>query len=274
MKSRLMARELSAGYDDIPVFRDFDIEIPPGKITTLIGANGSGKSTILKTMSRVLAPSEGAVCLDGKSIHSMPTKLVAQKLAFLPQGTQTPAGITVGDLVEYGRFPYRAALSGLTSKDREIICWALACTNITEFAEREMDRLSGGQRQRGWIAMALAQKAGIMFLDEPTTYLDISHQLEILQLLRELNVQQGVTIVMVLHDLNQAIMFSDYLLAVKDGEKHSFGVPEDIMTPELLRDVFNVEAEIIRHPVLDVPVCLPYGVYGHESGMDETDLRT
>ena len=262
MQSCITASKLSAGYDGVPVFHSIDLEIPAGKITTLIGSNGSGKSTILKTLSRLIVPSGGAVYLEGKSIHSMPTKIVAQNLALLPQGAQTPTGITVMDLVEYGRFPYRTKLSGLTSKDREIICWALSSTNMTELVDREMDQLSGGQRQRGWIAMALAQKTGVLFLDEPTTYLDISHQLDILQLLRKLNTEQGATIVMVLHDLNHAVMFSDYLVAIKDGKKHSAGTPEAVMTRQTLREVFDVEAEIIRHPVLDVPVCLPYGVRG------------
>lgn len=262
MKSCIKAEHLSAGYNGHPVFHDLDMEIPSGKMTTLIGSNGSGKSTILKTMSRLIAPTAGAVCLDGESIHNMPTKLVAQKLALLPQGAQTPTGITVSDLVEYGRFPYRNKLSGLTAKDREIIRWALSSTNTTELASREMDQLSGGQRQRGWIAMALAQKTDILFLDEPTTYLDISHQLDILHLLRKLNMEQGVTIVMVLHDLNHAIMFSDYLVAIKDGKKYSSGMPEEIVTSKTLREVFDVEAEIIRHPILNVPVCLPYGVRG------------
>lgn len=262
MKFCMTASKLSAGYNSVPIFQNFDMEIPAGKITTLIGANGSGKSTILKTMSRLITPSDGTVYLEGKPIHTMPTKLVAQKLALLPQGAQIPSGITVGDLVEYGRYPYRDKLSGITTKDREIIQWALSCTNMTELADREMDQLSGGQRQRGWIAMALAQKTGILFLDEPTTYLDISHQLEILQLLQQLNEQQGVTIVMVLHDLNHAIMFSDYLVSIKGGKKHSSGTPEDVITPQTLLEVFDLEAEVIRHPVLNVPVCLPYGVRG------------
>jgi iron complex transport system ATP-binding protein len=263
MESRITVSNLSAGYNGIPVFQNINIEIPSGEITTLIGSNGSGKSTILKTMSRLLAPSEGTVHLDGESIHQMSTKSVAQKLALLHQGAQTPSQITVADLVEYGRFPYRTKLSGLTSEDREIISWALESTNMTELSDREMDQLSGGQRQRGWIAMALAQKTGILFLDEPTTYLDISHQLEILQLLRRLNVEQGVTIVMVLHDLNHAIMFSDYLITIKDGKKYKAGTPAKVITPDVLLDVFDVVAEVIMHPILDVPVCLPYGVKGH-----------
>ncbi|CUX27704.1 putative siderophore transport system ATP-binding protein YusV [Clostridium sp. C105KSO15] len=262
MQSCITADKLSAGYNGISVFHDLDIELPAGIITTLIGSNGSGKSTILKTMSRLLVPFGGTVYLEGQSIHSMPTKLVAQKLALLPQGAQTPTGITVRDLVEYGRFPHRSKLSGLTSKDQEIIRWALSSTGMTALADREMDQLSGGQRQRGWIAMALAQKTNLLFLDEPTTYLDISHQLEILQLLRKLNEEQGVTVVMVLHDLNHAIMFSDYLVAIKEGKKHSAGSPENVITPQTLREVFDVEAEVIYHPVLEVPVCLPYGVRG------------
>ena len=260
VQSCITASNLSAGYNGTPIFHNIDIDIPKEKITTLIGSNGSGKSTILKTMSRLIVPTQGAVYLEGSSIHSMPTNLVAQKLALLPQSAQTPSGITVEELVEYGRFPYRNRITGITPKDREIIKWALSSTNMTELADREMDQLSGGQRQRGWIAMALAQRTGILFLDEPTTYLDISHQLEILQLLRKLNEEQGVTIVMVLHDLNHAIMFSDYLIAIKDGKKYSSGLPEDVITSQTILEVFHVKAEIIRHPVLNVPVCLPYDV--------------
>ena len=262
MQSCITVTNMAAGYDGVPVFHDINLEIPTGKITTLIGANGSGKSTILKTIARLITPTEGGAYLEGKSIHSMPTKLVAQKLALLPQGAQTPTGITVADLVEYGRFPYRSKLSGLNAANREIIRWALASTNMTALADREMDQLSGGQRQRGWIAMALAQKTGVLFLDEPTTYLDISHQLEILQLLRDLNAKQGVTIVMVLHDLNHAVMFSDYLVAIKAGRIHCSGAPAKVITPQTLREVFDVEAAVIQHPVLNVPVCLPYGVRG------------
>ncbi|SHN85408.1 ABC transporter ATP-binding protein [Desulfitobacterium chlororespirans] len=262
MQISMVASKLSAGYQGVPVFQDFDLEIPAGQITTLIGANGSGKSTILKAMSRLLAPSSGTVYLEGKPLYELPTKLVAQKLALLPQSAQIPQGITARELVEYGRFPYRRKLSGITAQDHEVVDWALACTNMAELAERDMDQLSGGQRQRGWIAMALAQKTGILFLDEPTTYLDISHQLEILQLLKKLNKEQSVTIVMVLHDLNHGIMFSDYLVAIKNGRKSYAGAPREVVTPAMLRDVFDVEAEVIQHPVLDVPVCLPYGVGG------------
>lgn len=260
MLSHMQAKGLSAGYNGEAVFRGLDLKIPEGSITTLIGSNGSGKSTILKTLCRIISPDSGAVYLDGEAIHRMPTKRVAQRLALLPQGAQAPAGITVGDLVEYGRFPYRSALSGLGEKDREIIQWALASTGMSSLEHREMERLSGGQQQRAWIAMALAQKTGLLFLDEPTTYLDISHQLDILYLLRRLNRENGVTIVMVLHDLNHAIMFSDYLVAIKDGTLHSAGTPQEVITQQALREIFDVEAEVITHPVLNVPVCLPFRI--------------
>ena len=260
MLSRMQAKGLSAGYNGETVFRGLDLKIPEGSITTLIGSNGSGKSTILKTLCRIISPDSGAVYLDGEAIHRMPTKRVAQRLALLPQGAQAPAGITVGDLVEYGRFPYRSALSGIGEKDREIIQWALASTGMGLLEHREMERLSGGQQQRAWIAMALAQKTGLLFLDEPTTYLDISHQLDILYLLRRLNQENGVTIVMVLHDLNHAIMFSDYLVAIKDGMLHSAGTPQEVITQQALREIFDVEAEVITHQVLNVPVCLPFRI--------------
>lgn len=256
----MQAKGLSAGYNGEAVFRGLDLKITEGSITTLIGSNGSGKSTILKTLCRIISPDSGAVYLDGEAIHRMPTKRVAQRLALLPQGAQAPAGITVGDLVEYGRFPYRSALSGLGEKDREIIQWALASTGMSSLEHREMERLSGGQQQRAWIAMALAQKTGLLFLDEPTTYLDISHQLDILYLLRRLNRENGVTIVMVLHDLNHAIMFSDYLVAIKDGILHSAGTPQEVITQQALREIFDIEAEVITHPVLNVPVCLPFRI--------------
>ncbi len=262
MRYDIKAENVTAGYHGNPVFQNFDLEIPSGKITTLIGANGSGKSTILKTMARLMTPSEGTVYLDGEAIHRMPARAVAQKLALLPQGAQSPAGITVRDLAEYGRYPYRSRLSGLREEDEAIIRWALESTNMTALADRELDRLSGGQRQRAWIAMALAQKTGILFLDEPTTYLDLSHQLEILQLLRRLNRQNGVTVVMVLHDINHAIMFSDYLVTIREGKKYLEGPPEQVVTPRMLREVFEVEAEVFTHPVLRIPVCFPYGVRG------------
>lgn len=266
----LKAENLTAGYGGAPVFQDLNLEIPIGKITTLIGANGSGKSTILKTMARLIKPSSGLVLLDGKEIFSMNTKTVARKLALLPQDAQTPEGITVRDLVEFGRYPHRNPMAGLKEKDREVIDWALKSANIEELAERQADQLSGGQRQRAWIAMALAQKTGILFLDEPTTYLDISHQLEILQLLKKLNRKQNVTVVMVLHDLNHAGMFSDHVVAIHNGKKAMEGTPVQVITPNMLRNVFGVEAEVYEHPVLKSPICLAYGIKGQYHGLEES----
>lgn len=258
MRYCMQARKLSAGYNGGCVFKELDLHIPEGKITTLIGSNGSGKSTILKALCRIISPDSGYVYLDGEEIHKMPTKIVAQRIALLPQGAQTPSGITVNDLVEYGRFPYRSSLGGLSAGDKDIVQWALASTGMTAFSNREMQELSGGQQQRAWIAMALAQNTELLFLDEPTTYLDISHQLDILYLLKKLNRNNGVTVVMVLHDLNHAIMFSDYLVAIKNGKLYNLGTPTEVITPQTLREVFGVEAEIINHPVLNVPVCLPF----------------
>jgi len=260
MLSRMQAKGLSAGYNGETVFRGLDLKIPEGSITTLIGSNGSGKSTILKTLCRIISPDSGAVYLDGEAIHRTQRGGAPGGRPRRRGGPHPPAGITVGDLVEYGRFPYRSALSGIGEKDREIIQWALASTGMGLLEHREMERLSGGQQQRAWIAMALAQKTGLLFLDEPTTYLDISHQLDILYLLRRLNQENGVTIVMVLHDLNHAIMFSDYLVAIKDGILHSAGTPQEVITPQALREIFDVEAEVITHPVLNVPVCLPFRI--------------
>lgn len=256
----IKTNDLEAGYNNNTVFKNFNIEIPRGKITTFIGPNGSGKSTILKTISRLIIPSTGNILLNGESIHSIPTKLVAQKLALLPQGSTTPSEITVEDLVEYGRFPYKSRFSKITETDKEIIKWALESTNMINLKSKEVDELSGGQRQRAWISMALAQKTGIILLDEPTTFLDISYQLEILQLLRDLNTTQNSTIVMVLHDLNHAIMFSDYLVIIKDGKMKYFGTPIEVITKEILKEIFDVESEIINHPILNVPVFLPYSV--------------
>ncbi|MDD3139297.1 MAG: ABC transporter ATP-binding protein [Lachnospiraceae bacterium] len=260
MKNAVVAESLAAGYTDGFCFKQLNLNIKQGKITTLIGANGSGKSTILKCMSRLISPKEGCVCLDGQSIFKMPTKAVAKRLALLPQNSKTPEGITVEELVENGRFPYRKNMSRMTAEDRKIVEWAMEVCNIQEFAAREVDELSGGQRQRVWIAMALAQKTEILFLDEPTTYLDIAHQLDIMQLLSKLNKEQGVTIAMVLHDLNHAAMYSDCIVAIKDGEKICEGTPEEIITPKILAQVFDIKATILKHPVLNVPVCLPYGL--------------
>ena len=258
MELCVKAEHLAGGYEGKTVFQDFELAVPKGAIVTLIGANGSGKSTILKTISRLLAPKGGSILLEGQAISQMSSKEIARKIAILPQDTKCPRGIKVRELAEYGRYPYRKALGRYTEEDHKIVDWALTCTGMTELSDQDVDQLSGGQRQRAWIAMALAQKTGILFLDEPTTYLDIAHQLEILKLLRKLNLEQHVTVVMVLHDLNHAIMFSDYLVAIKDGRTLYEGKPSEVVTPGMLRSVFGIEAEIIEHPILHIPFCLPY----------------
>jgi len=213
---------------------------------------------VLKAMTRLIPIEHGAVYLDGQSIYQMRTRDVARKLAILPQNAQCPDGLTVEELVANGRFPHRRGMKGVTDEDTRIIRWAMEACNVYDFSRREVDSLSGGQRQRVWIAMALAQKTEILFLDEPTTFLDIAHQLDIMHLLVRLNKEQGVTIVMVLHDLNHAAMFSDNIVVIRKGEKYCEGSPKKVIVPEVLRAVFNVEAVTISHPAIQVPLCLPY----------------
>ena len=258
MKNEIVANNLTAGYGQGFHFENLNLIIPSGKITSLIGANGSGKSTILKTMSRLIQPTHGEVYIDGKSIFHMNTREVAKKLAILPQSATAPEGISVEELVANGRFPHISGMRRLSVEDREIVHWAMEACNIEELSKREVDTLSGGQKQRAWIAMALAQKTDILFLDEPTTYLDISHQLDILQLLQKLNQTQKVTIVMVLHDLNHASMFSHHVVAINNGEKLIEGTPAEIITEENLRCIFHVMATILVHPSLGYTMCIPY----------------
>lgn len=214
----------------------------------------------MKAMTRLIPIKHGAVYLDGQSIHQMRTRDVARKLAILPQNALCPDSLTVEELVANGRFPYRKGMKGLTKEDYRMIRWAMDACNISDFSLRRVDSLSGGQRQRVWIAMALAQKTDILFLDEPTTFLDIAHQLDIMHLLVSLNKEQGVTIVMVLHDLNHAAMFSHNIVAISNGTKYCEGSPDQVIVPEVLRAVFNVEAVTLSHPALQASICLPYGL--------------
>jgi len=259
---RLTTTGLNIGYDERLIVKDLNVAIPQGKITALVGANGSGKSTILKTMARLMNPSAGAVLLDGKSIHKQSTREVAKQLAILPQNPTAPDGLTVSELVSYGRFPYQKGFGSLNRDDRSIIQWAIESTRMVEFSDRPIDQLSGGQRQRAWIAMALAQQTDILFLDEPTTFLDMAHQLEVLELLQELNATAKRTIVMVVHDLNHASRYANHMVAIKSGTVVGEGSPEEVMTQDILRKVFGIEADIIPDPRTGVPLCLPYSLTG------------
>lgn len=261
--SHLTTRRLSLGYDDATIIDGLDLDIPEGRITALVGANGSGKSTLLRALSRLLAPRSGAALLDGKAIHQQPTREVARRLALLPQRPEAPEDLTVRELVEFGRHPHRRPLRGLGPDDHALVQDALDSTGMTVFAERAVGALSGGQRQRAWIAMALAQGTDTLLLDEPTTYLDMAHQLEVLQLLRRLNERDGRTVVMVVHDLNHASRFADRMVAISGGAVVAQGTPREVMTPDVLRRVFAIEADIVEDPRTGVPLCIPQALRPH-----------
>ncbi|AZK45834.1 ABC transporter ATP-binding protein [Paenibacillus lentus] len=257
----LNTSHLNIAYGDRLIVEDLNISIPKGKITALVGANGSGKSTVLKTMARILQPKGGTVLLNGKSIHKQSTREVAKQLAILPQNPTAPDGLTVYELVSYGRFPHQKGFGSLKSEDRQIVDWAITATGMNEFADRALEQLSGGQRQRAWIAMALAQETDILFLDEPTTFLDMAHQLEVLQLLEQLNAESSRTIVMVVHDLNHAARYAHHMIAIKKGQAIAEGAPSEVVTSSVLREVFGIEADIVTDPRSGVPLCLPYELY-------------
>jgi iron complex transport system ATP-binding protein len=259
---RLETSKLDIAYEERLIVDNLNIQIPQGKITALVGANGSGKSTILKTMARIMNPKAGSVLLDGKSIHKQSTREVAKQLAILPQNPTAPEGLTVTELVSYGRFPYQKGFGSMRAEDKRMIEWAIEVTGMTEFHDRPIDQLSGGQRQRAWIAMALAQETDILFLDEPTTFLDMAHQLEVLQLLEQLNATANRTIVMVVHDLNHASRYAHHMIGIKKGKAIATGSPVEVMNSDVLREVFNIEADIVIDPRSGVPLCLPYALAG------------
>lgn len=254
----LVAQTLQVGYGACPVISGLEVAVTPGTITALVGPNGSGKSTLLKTLARLLKPSGGVVLLDGKAISQMSTDAVARQLAILPQGPSAPPGITVRELVEQGRFPHVGALRMLKQQDHATITAALELTGMSDFAHRPVDGLSGGERQRAWIALTLAQDTPILLLDEPTTFLDIGHQLEVLDLVQRLNEQRQMTIVLVLHDLNQAARYAHRMVALNQGVIVADGEPSAVLTAPFLADVFNVRAHIVSDPERGTPVCLPY----------------
>ncbi len=254
----ITTKNLNISYGNLDIVKDLNLSIPKGKITTIIGSNGCGKSTILKTIARIIQPKSGDIYINNKNIKNQSPKDIAKVMASLPQSPQAPGGLTVEELISYGRFPHQKGFGKMKKEDRDIVTWALKSTGIQDFRHRPMDALSGGQRQRAWIAMALAQQTEILLLDEPTTYLDLAHQLEILKLLEELNRKQGTTIVMVIHELNNASRFADHMIGVKKGKVICEGSPYQVMTKENLKHLFNIDAEIVNDPRNQKPVCLTY----------------
>ena len=255
----LSTQKLTLAYDDRPVVQDLDLEIMQGKLTAIVGANACGKSTLLRGLARLLKPRAGAITLDGRSIAEIPTRLLARRLGLLPQTPIAPEGVTVEDLVSRGRYPHQTFLQQWSDEDQEKVDWAIEATAIGDLRTRVLDELSGGQRQRAWVAMALAQDTSLLLLDEPTTYLDLAHQIEVLDLLADLNERDGRTVVMVLHDLNEACRYSHQLVAMKDGRIYRQGAPGDVVDAEMVRAVYGVEAEVVPHPVGGTPLCLPLG---------------
>lgn len=255
----LSASGLSLAYGEHGVISDLDLDVLPGKVTGIIGANACGKSTLLKSMSRLLKPTAGHVLLDGREVHSVPAKELARTLGLLPQSPIAPEGITVADLVGRGRHPHQGIMSRWSSADDEAVAFALDTTGTAELADRAVDELSGGQRQRVWIAMALAQQTDLLLLDEPTTFLDVSHQVEVLDLLTDLNESSGITIVMVLHDLNLAARYCDQIVMIADGVVEAVGVPSEVFTEERVEKVFGLTSRIITDPVSGTPLVLPIG---------------
>ncbi|MEU2893054.1 ABC transporter ATP-binding protein [Streptomyces albidoflavus] len=262
----LTAEELTLGYADRTVIDSLDLAVEPGRITVIVGANACGKSTLLRSMSRLLAPRAGRVLLDGRQVHRFPAKELARTMGLLPQSPLAPEGITVSDLVGRGRHPHQGVFSRWSREDDAAVASALEATRTEELAERAVDELSGGQRQRVWIAMALAQQTDLLLLDEPTTFLDVSHQVEVLDLLTDLNATRGTTIVMVLHDLNLAARYPDHLIALADGRLHAQGAPSEVLTEETVRAVFGLESRIIEDPVSGRPLMLPVGRH-HAAGV-------
>ena len=256
----LSAKELSIGYEKNIVVEDFNAEINKGEIISIIGPNGSGKSTVLKVISRLISKESGHVSLCGKDIFNLSIKELARKMSVLSQDNTSPEDITVEELVYFGRMPHKKWYESRAKEDDEIVEWALQQTRMTQFRERKVTRLSGGQKQKVWIAMALAQKPEILLLDEPTTYLDICHQLELMELVKRLNRDFGITVIMVLHDLNQAVRYSHRMLVLKDGKLYVEGSPEKVLTKEMLREVYNVEADVTIDTQIGKPVFLPLGL--------------
>ncbi|TRM13013.1 ABC transporter ATP-binding protein [Lentibacillus cibarius] len=255
----LTTKDLTLGYGDNIIIDDLNLAIPQGEITVFIGSNGCGKSTLLRSLARLLKPKGGDVVLDGEDIAKIGTKEVAKKLAILPQSPATPDGLSVKELVKQGRHPYRSFLKQWSKEDEHAVHRALEATNMLDFQDRAVDSLSGGQRQRAWIAMTLAQETDTILLDEPTTYLDMTHQIDVLDLLFELNEKDGRTVVMVLHDLNLACRYAHNVVAIKDKSVFAQGKPEEIVTCNLVHEVFQMKCDVTFDPMFGTPMCIPHG---------------
>ncbi|WP_204357738.1 MULTISPECIES: ABC transporter ATP-binding protein [unclassified Streptomyces] len=254
---RLTAENVTLGYDRRVIAENLSVEVPDNSFTVIVGPNACGKSTLLRALSRMLKPSQGRVLLDGQAIGSMPAKKVAKTLGLLPQSSIAPDGITVSDLVSRGRYPHQGLLRQWSEQDERIVNESMASTGVAELADRAVDELSGGQRQRVWIAMALAQQTPLLLLDEPTTYLDIQHQLDVLDLCAELHEEQGRTLVAVLHDLNHAARYATHLIAMRDGRVVTEGPPAEVVTAELVERVFGLRCQVIADPETGTPLVVP-----------------
>ncbi|WP_139368103.1 ABC transporter ATP-binding protein [Priestia abyssalis] len=255
----LETKSLTLSYGDTVIIDELNLTVPKGEITVFIGSNGCGKSTLLRSLARLLKPHSGSILIEGEMVSKLPTKEIAKQLAILPQGPVAPEGLTVLQLVKQGRYPYQKWYRQWSEEDERIVKHALQATGMEQLADRLVDSLSGGQRQRAWIAMTLAQDTDIILLDEPTTYLDMTHQIEILDLLFELNEKEQRTIVMVLHDLNLACRYAHHLVAIKDKTVYAQGKPEQVISRELVKDVFNMNCEVTVDPIFGTPLCIPHG---------------
>lgn len=256
----LATDHLKLGYGQSVIVPDLNLKVAGGKVTSIIGPNGCGKSTLLRALARLLPMQAGGIALYGQALHALPSREVARRLAILPQGPTAPEGLSVEELVWFGRHPHQGRFPVRRPEDREAVEWALDQTGMRIFAGRPLEALSGGQRQRAWIAMSLAQQTDILLLDEPTTYLDLSHQLEVLHLAQRLNREQGKTVVMVLHDLNQAVRYSDEIIAMKGGEVYAQGPAGEVLTHDLLADVFSLKGHILADPDTGKPHVIPYAL--------------
>lgn len=257
----ISVKNLKVAYENNVIIEDMSLSIPKGKISIIIGANGCGKSTLLKTIARINKSQKGDIFINSKNIKKVKEKNIAKEVAFLPQGPVCPEGLTVRELVAYGRFPHQKIIGGLNSHDKELIEWAIKETGLSEFADREVENLSGGQRQRAWIAMTLAQETEIIMLDEPTTYLDMSYQLEVLEVLQKLNKEKNITVVIVLHELNNACRFADNIIGLKKGQIICEGKPLDVINEENLKKIYGIQANLTVSKDGKYPICMDYDIF-------------